>query len=183
MTDTAPASTPAAIAATYALLLDRVFENCIRSIEDLDVNELNHLPHEQANSIGFDVWHIARTIDNVLFFVFDRETPLWLQRGYNDRFGLPKVAQGTGMTSEEARALRFPEASTFLEYVRELRAACVPRVAAMTEEYLATPTLLKPWGEQSRSEHIGQVLIAHGNSHLGKVSLARTLLGHEDLGF
>jgi len=180
MTETAPAST---LAATYALLLDRVFENCVRGIEDLSADELNHLPHAQANSIGFDVWHIARTIDNVLFFVFDRETPLWLQQGYNDRFGLPKVAQGTGMTNEEARALRFPEPAVFLEYVRELRDACVPRVEAMTDAYLQEAVLLKPWGERPRSEHIGQVLIAHGNSHLGKASLARTLLGHEDLGF
>lgn len=182
MTDTTPAAT-STVAATYALLLDRVFENCVRSIEDLSVEELNHLPHEQANSIGFDIWHVARTIDNVLFFVFDRETPLWLRDGYNDRFALPKVAQGTGMSTEEARTLRFPDPALFLEYVRALREACVPRVAAMTDEYLQEAVLLKPWGEQPRAEHIGQVLIAHGNSHLGKASLARTLLGHEDLGF
>ncbi len=180
MTD---APSTSANAATYALLLDRVFENCIRSIEDLSVDELNHLPHAQANSIGFDIWHVARTIDNVLFFVFDRETPLWLREGYNDRFALPKVAQGTGMSTEDARSLRFPDPALFLDYVRALRDASVPRVAAMTDEYLAEAVLLKPWGECSRSEHIGQVLIAHGNSHLGKASLARTLLGHEDLGF
>lgn len=171
------------VAATCALLLDRVLENCVRSIEDLSTDEMNHLPHAQANSIGFDIWHVARTIDNVLWFVFDRETPLWLQQGYHERWVLPKVAQGTGMSADEARALRFPEPATFLEYVRALREACVPRVAAMTDAYLAETVLLKPWGEQSRLEHIGQVLIAHGNSHLGKASLARTLLGHEDLGF
>ena len=67
------------IAATYSELMDRIFANSIRSIEDLSVEELNHLPHEGANSIGFDVWHLARTIDNVLFFVFEREQPLWLR--------------------------------------------------------------------------------------------------------
>ena len=172
-----------AIAATYALLLDRVLENCVRSIEDLSVDELNHLPHAEANSIGFDVWHVARTIDNVLYFVFDREQPIWLRDGYHDRFALPKVAQGTGMSTEDARALRFPDPAVFITYLAALREACVPRVAAMTDAYLAETVLLKPWGEQSRLEHIGQVLVAHGNSHLGKASLARTLLGHDDLGF
>ena len=81
------------------------------------------------------------------------------------------------MTTEEARALRFPEPAVFLEYVRALRVAAVPRVRAMSEAYLAEAVLLKPWGELPRIDHIGQVLIAHGNSHLGKASLARTLLG------
>ena len=179
----AESNSPAGIAATYALLIDRVFENSIRSIEDLSVDELNHLPHARANSIGFDVWHIARTIDNVLFFVFDREQPLWLRDGYDQRFALPKVAQGTGMSTEDSRALRFPDPALFLEYVRALQPACVSRVAQMTDEYLAATVLLRPWGDLPRMEHIGQVLIAHTNSHLGKVSLARTLLGHEDLGF
>ncbi len=170
-------------AATSALLLDRIMENCERSIQDLSVEELNHVPHERANSIGFDIWHIARTIDNVVFFVFDRETPIWLRDGYDQRFALPKVAQGTGMGTEDAQTLRFPDPAVFLEYVRVLREACVPRVAAMTDEYLAEVVLLKPWGDQPRMQHIGQVLIAHGNSHLGKASLARTLLGHDDLGF
>ena len=126
---------------------------------------------------------VAVGVVNVLLFVFDREQPLWLRDGYDARFALPKVAQGTGMSTEDARALRFPDPALFLEYVRALHTACVPRVAAMTDEYLAATVLLRPWGDLSRMEHIGQVLIAHTNSHLGKVSLARTLLGHEDLGF
>mgnify|MGYP006275242387 CR=1 FL=1 len=108
---------------------------------------------------------------------------MWLTQGFDDRFALPKVAQGTGMSTEEARALRFPEPAVFLEYVRALRAVAVPRLRAMSAEYLAEPVLLKPWGELPRLDHIGQTIVAHGNSHLGKASLARTLLGHDDLGF
>jgi len=166
----------------YALYLDRVMNNCVRTIEDLSVEELNHLPHEVANSIGFDVWHIARTADNIIYFVFEREQPIWLREGYDARFALPKVAQGTGMPNEEARALHFPDPALFLEYIRTLRAASVARVEAMTDEYLATPVLLRPWGELPRTQHLLQMLV-HSNSHLGKASLARTLLGHTDLGF
>jgi hypothetical protein len=32
-------------------------------------------------------------------------------------------------------------------------------------------------------EAIGQVLVAHGNGHLGRVSMARSLLGLEGLGY
>ena len=84
-----------------ALHLGRLLDNCRRSIEDLSVEELNHLPSERANSIGFDIWHTVRTTDNVLFFVFERTPPVWLRDGYEQKFGLPKVAQGTGMGTEE----------------------------------------------------------------------------------
>lgn len=180
MTD---ASNPLNVAAVCAELVDRTIENCIRGIAGLSDEEMHHIPYATGNSIGFNVWHVARTIDNVLFFVFDRETPLWLQQGFNDRFDLPKVAQGTGMSTEEAQALHFPEPALFIEYLEALRAAARPRLEVMSDEYLAEVVTLKPWGERPRHAHIGQVLIAHGNQHLGMVSMARALLGHGDLGF
>ena len=170
------------VSAQYALLLDRLLGNCIRSVEDLSAEQLDHLPADRANSIGFDIWHVARTIDNVIFFVFERAEPIWLREGFDKRLGLPRVAQGTGMTDADAHALRFTDPALFVDYLRAVRAAVVPRIAGMSMEYLKEPVLVKPWGEQPRMEHIGQVMIAHGNGHLGRVSLARALLGKDDLG-
>ena len=165
-----------------ALHLDRLLENCGRSIEDLTVAQLNHRPSGEANSIGFDIWHVVRTVDNVLFFVFDREQPVWLQGGWVDRFGLPKVAQGTGMADADAHALRFPEPAEFAGYIAAVRVAAVAKLRGMDHETLAEVVMLNPWGERPKSEHILQVLIAHGNGHIGRCSLARTLLGKDDLG-
>ncbi len=176
-------SATSSVAAVNADLVDRAIGQCIHALEGLSSDDLHHVPYASGNSIGFNVWHIARTIDNVLFFVFDRETPLWLQQSFNDRFDLPKVAQGTGMSTEEAQALHFPEPAVFIEYLEALRAAARPRLEAMSDDYLAEVVTLKPWGERPRLAHIGQVLIAHSNQHLGMVSMARALLGHNDLGF
>ena len=162
--------------------VDRLLENCRRSIADLTVDELNHQPSAAAHSIGWDIWHVVRTTDNVVFFVFDREQPVWLRDGYAARFGLPDVAQGTGMTDEDAQDLRFPEPSALLEYVDAVREAAVAKVGAMTDEYLAASTRLNPWGERPKADHALQVLIAHGNGHVGRCSLARTLLGKDDIG-
>ncbi len=165
-----------------ALHLDRLLANCRLSVEDLTIEQLNHQPSERAHSIGFDIWHVVRTVDNVVFFVFDRERPVWLRDGYVERFGLPKVAQGTGMTDEEARALRFPEPSEFAEYIDVVREAAVARIRAIGSDGLAEVTTVNPWGERSKAEHCLQVLIAHGNGHIGRCSLARALLGKDDLG-
>ncbi len=164
------------------LHLDRLLENCRRSVEDLTVDELNHQPSERAHSIGFDIWHVVRTVDNVVFFVFDRQQPVWLTGEFDTHFGLPRVTQGTGMSDEEARALRFPEPSAFVGYIDAVRDAAVRRVRAMNDEELAQVTRVNPWGERSKAEHILQVLIAHGNGHVGRCSLARALLGKDDLG-
>ena len=170
------------LADQLGLHLDRLLENCRRSVEDLTTDELNHQPSERAHSIGFDIWHVVRTVDNIVFFVFDREKPVWLTGGFDERFGLPRVAQGTGMTDEEARALRFPEPAAFAGYIDAVRDAAVERVCSMSDEELAEVTKVNPWGDRSKAEHILQVLIAHGNGHIGRCSLARALLGKDDLG-
>ncbi|MDO9445936.1 MAG: DinB family protein [Dehalococcoidia bacterium] len=172
----------ATLPAQLALHVQRLLDNCIRSVADLTPEQLNHQPNERSHSIGWDIWHVVRTVDNVVLFVFDREHPVWLRDGFDARFGLPKVAQGTGMTDEEARALRFPPAADFVQYIEAVRDVVVPRLAVMTDEYLSTPTTVRPWGEQPRAEHVMQVVVAHGNGHLGRCSLARALLGKDDLG-
>ena len=53
----------------------------------------------------------------------------------------------------------------------------------MTDEELQVVQLVRPWGEVTRLEAIGQTLIAHGNGHLGQISTARAILGKPGAGF
>jgi hypothetical protein len=61
--------------------------------------------------------------------------------------------------------------------------AVVPRIRAMSLDYLATPQFIRPWGDVPRMEAIGHGLIGHGNGHLGRASLARNLFGLKGLPF
>lgn len=170
---------------TQAYLLhfsDRVFEGLVRGIEDLTLDELHFRPHENCNAIAFDAWHIFRTADNIVHFAFEREQPVWLQQGLDEKWGLPKVDQGTGMDPEAAHALRFPEAERLAQYGRDVRDAVLSRVEGMSDEYLQTLNRVMPWGEITRLEAIGQTIISHGNGHLGQIDLARTMLGKRGLG-
>jgi hypothetical protein len=182
MTDSTDTTQGVSLSEQLALHVARLLDNCRRSVEDLTIEELNHQPGPTAHSIGFDIWHVVRTADNVVFFVFDREQPVWLRGNFEERFGLPKVAQGTGMTDEEARALRFPEPAEFCEYIDATKDAVVTKLRGMTPEQLAEVTKVNPWGERTKAEHVLQVLIAHGNGHVGRCSMARALLGKHDLG-
>ena len=131
-----------------------------RPIDDLSLEQLHYRAGDDCNSIAFDAWHVARTADNLIHFAFAREMPVWLQQGLNEAWGLPKADQGTLMSPEDARALRFPEADKLAKYCRDVKDVVVPKIAAMSDEYLAGTIFIKPQGEMRRGRIIGQVIVA-----------------------
>ncbi len=86
------------------------------------------------------------------------------------------------MTPEDAYALRFPEGATLAQYANDVADAIVPKIEAMSDDYLLTTTTIRPQGELARYNIIGQVIINHCNNHVGQLNLARTMLGKEGLG-
>src|SRR6185436_4080484 len=112
-----------------------------------------------------------------------RELPVWAQQGLAEAWGLPRNAQGTGMPAEEAHALRFPAASLLAAYGRDVAAAVLPRIEAMTDEYLQSKTRVMPQGDMTKLVSIGTNLVAHANQHLGQINICRTLLGKPSLDF
>ena len=161
----------------YSVLVGRVLQYSLAATKDLTQEQFNDTLANRTNSIAFDIWHVVRTIDNITHFVFEREQPVWLRDGFDEQWALPRVDQGTGMESDIAYSLKFPEPAEFDRYTAAVRDAVVPRIAAMSMEYLSTPQFIRPWGEIPRMEAIGHGLIGHGNGHLGRVSLARNLVG------
>lgn len=160
----------------------QLLESTARAIEGLDQEQLHFRPDGPCNSIGFDAWHIARTADNLIHFAFHREMPVWLQQGLNDAWGLPKADQGTGMTPEEAYALRFPSAELLAKYARDVAAAVVPRIEGFSDEFMTERMDIKPNGNLARYEIIGQVIINHGNNHFGMINTSLTQAGLPGLG-
>ncbi len=161
----------------------RLLQTSAKAIEDLSLEELHFQPHADTNSVGFEAWHIARTADNLVNFAFKREQPVWLAQGLNEAWSLPKADQGTGMDAATAHALRFPEAELLAKYARDVAANVVPQIEAMTGDYLEEIMTIRPQGDMNRKDVIGQVIIIHGNNHLGQINLGRTLQGKTGLGF
>ena len=169
--------------AQYAVLIQRVLQYCQWATDGLTTEQISDTRGGLTNSLGFDVWHVVRTIDNIVHFVFEREQPVWIRDAFHERWGLPRVDQGTGMDAGDAYSLRFPAPAEFDLYTKAVAEAVVPRVAAMSMEYLAQPQFIRPWGDVPRMEAIGHGLIGHGNGHLGRASFARTLYGLPGLPF
>ena len=170
---------PPDAASQMAALVDRLLQYSIAGIDGLSVEQLCDTQGARTNSIGWDVWHVVRTVDNIVHFVFEREQPVWLRDSFDERWELPRVDQGTN----DAYSLRFPEPAEFNRYTLAVRDAVVPRIRAMSNDYLGTVQTIRPWGDVPRVEAMGHGLVGHGNGHLGRVSYERTLLGLKGLGY
>ncbi|HUM17047.1 MAG TPA: DinB family protein [Candidatus Nitrosotalea sp.] len=160
--------------------LTRLHTGLEKSMADLTPEQLHAVPagHPKANTIAWGLWHYVRTEDNIVRWVIqDRRPPIWVEGGYGERLGLPPAAQGTGMSSAEAQALRIKDLPLFREYMRQVWAGTEELFAAATPALLEKVVTVKPLGEMSVIQCLGQVGLTHGMTHLGEIELARTLVG------
>ena len=141
--------------------------------------EQRHLVvHPSANTIAWVVWHVARTEDNVVRWVLqDRRPPVWTEGGYADKLGLPPVAQGTGMSTADAHALRINDVELFAEYMRKVWASTEDFFARAEASTLDRMVTVKPLGEMTALRALAQVCASHGLTHAGEIELLRTLVG------
>ena len=148
------------------------------SIEKLTPEEMHFRLHATSNSIAWDAWHIFRTVDNLIHFLFERDAPVWIQQDLWEKWNLPRVDQGTEMTPAEAYAMQFPPGEQLAQYGRDGLTAVIPRIEKMTEDYLQVEQHVFPWGNQTRLFVMGKV-VTHSSKHLGYAAAAIGSLGRE----
>jgi hypothetical protein len=160
--------------------LRRLHAGLEQSMAGLTPEQLHAVPagHSKANTIAWGLWHYARTEDNIVRWVIqDRRKPIWIEGGFGERLGLPPAAQGTGMSSAEAQALRIKDIPLFQEYMRQVWAGTDELFATATPALFEKTVTVKPLGDMSVIQCLGQVGLTHGMTHLGEIELARTLVG------
>jgi hypothetical protein len=151
-----------------------------KSLAELTSEQLHAVPagSAKANHIAWNLWHVARTEDNVVRFVLqNRRAPVWTEGGYAEKLGLPPVAQGTGMSTAEAQALRLKDLALFKDYVGKVWASTEEFLARTDPAALDAMVTVRPLGELPGVRALGQVCVSHAFTHLGEIDLARTLLG------
>jgi DinB superfamily len=134
--------------------------------------------HPKANTIAWVVWHVVRTEDNVVRFVLqNRRPPVWTEGGYAEKLGLPPVAQGTGMSTEDAHALRINDVELWSEYVRKVWASTDEFFAGADPALFDKTVTVKPLGDMTVLRALTTVCVSHNNTHVGEIELLRTLVG------
>jgi hypothetical protein len=147
-------------------------------IADLTLDHMHYRPDEGGNHIAFVVWHYVRTEDNLVQFVFQNRKPtVWLEGGYDQQFGLPRTAQGTGMPPEDAHQLRIPSIGEWMTYQRAVWQATSHWLEAATETDLQRQVRIPPFGEITVLTALRIPILNHGFMHIGQVQHVRTLQG------
>ncbi len=168
----------------YRLEQKRVHDWTHRGISDLAPEEWHYTIEGNGNNIAFLVWHCVRTEDNILRFILQKRPTIWMDGNWHERLGLPPRVQGTGMPTEEARALRIADPALFIEYVEEVWREFEAYLAAITDggaELSERVVTVKPLGDMPAVQAIGQVCISHNFIHCGEIALLRGAMGKRGL--
>ena len=165
------------------VLVPRLYGMYERALGPLTDQQWHHVPEGKGNSIAFTAWHYLRTEDNIIRWIFQNRRPtVWMEGGWAEKLGLPPVTQGTGMPVAEAQALHIRDTGGFLQYMREVRASTEDFLRGWESPDFDTVITLKPVGEMTKLQLLGQQAFPHGFAHLGEIQHLRTMQGLPGIG-
>jgi len=160
--------------------LKQLHGNLDKQLENITPDQLHAAPagSPKANTIAWGLWHYARTEDNVVQYILqNKKPPIWVEGGYAAKTGLPEMAQGTGMSTAEAQALRIKDLGAFKEYMSKVWASTEALIAKNDPALLDRNVTVRPLGEMPALRALGMVCLTHGMTHFGEIELARTIVG------
>jgi hypothetical protein len=126
-------------AALLADAFDRVREIVHSTVTGLTPEELAVRLDEEANSIGWLVWHLTRVQDDHVAGVAGTEQ-VWTAGGWADRFGLPfpPGAIGYGQSSAQVAQVRVESAVLLTDYYDAVHEQTLHFVRGLRDEELDT---------------------------------------------
>ena len=153
------------------------------AIADLTPEQMHWRANDNGLPIAFILWHYVRTEDNVINFVLQRKPTVWLAGEWNVKFGLDRIAQGTGMSLTDAQNLHINSKEEFSTYMKEVWQATDDYLGANDDSLLEQKTTVRPLGEMLVANAIGNMCLTHGFTHLGEIQHVRGLLGLRGMAF
>jgi hypothetical protein len=168
---------------TLAEFLRRALKNqhnmLDQAVGGLTPEQMHYVPPgTTANHIAFTIWHYVRTEDNIVQFILQERKPtIWLDGGFHERWGLEKIAQGTGMTVQAAQAMRLPPVDDWLQYQTAVWQATDAYLGSLDDASLDRTVKVVPFGDISASTALNLPVLTHGHGHLGEICVLRVLQG------
>jgi len=152
-------------------------QSLLDAVKDLTDEQLHFQPLDKGNHIAFTIWHSVRTEDLVINLMLRKAKPVWTEEGWDSRLGMDPRAQGTGMSAEEAAAVRIKDLGVFTEYMESAYKATDEYLNSLRDEDLAEVRDMPMMGKRSLYEAIGGTILQHGAGHLGEIWYLKGLQG------
>ncbi len=153
----------------------RHYKELAQTVSGLTPEQLNYQPGPESNSIGWLIWHTARSQDRMNSDIFG-EDQLWVSGGWYLKFNrLPdRNDTGYGHTPAQVKSFKAPDAQTLLDYARAVHDRTAEYIKTrLTEKDLErevfSPTLKMTYTVEQRIlstindfQHIGQAGYVRG---------------------
>ena len=149
-----------------------------KAVEGMTAEHFNFHPQEGGVSAFFSLWHYVRTEDNIINFVTQRKPTVWLNTESDQKFGLHRTSQGTGMTDDEARAVQIHDVPGWMAYQQAVWKATDEYLGAMSpDEFDSRRVTIKPLGEMTLWDGLYGICLSHGYRHVGEIEYVRGVQG------
>jgi uncharacterized damage-inducible protein DinB len=115
----------------------RIRETVHEAVDGLSAQELAHRIDDEANTVGWLVWHLTRVQDDHVAEVAGTEQA-WTAQGWDARFGLPFPAGATGYGDgpQEVAAVRVPSADLLTGYHDAVHESTLRYLRGLTDDDL-----------------------------------------------
>ena len=162
------------IAETYRTLSEE-YEN---TLDGLTIDDLHKRPAPDANTIGWLLWHTARSYDRTVGDVMSGEQ-LWIKEKWYKKFKRNPNLNDTGYrhSPEEVGDLYIPDVETLRDYQRAVIKTSVEYIEKLTEEELDRDCPLST--HPGTTATAGMRIIGNINDcyqHVGQAAYVRCLI-------
>jgi hypothetical protein len=157
--------------------LKTLHRNLMDAVKELTDEQLHFRPLGKGSPIAFIFWHAVRTEDSVINFFLQKKPPVWNAEGWDKKFGMDPRAQGTGMSAEQAAAIRISNLADFLKYSKKVFEGSEAYLETLKEPDLDRVEEFQFLGKRSFGTVIGGFVLNHGSGHLGEIWYVKGLMG------
>lgn len=157
--------------------LDQQHAALVKALEGLSSQELSWRPDPQCMSIGFVVWHSARSQDFLVQTVAKGAPQLW-EGEWAERCGRsPANPQdiGFGFVAEQLEAFQVPSLSVLRSYIEATRANALQHLRGLDDRSLENVRIASPIGGQLTLSSVYQQMVWELNQHGGQIAYLRGL--------
>lgn len=143
------------------------------AVEGLGDADLFMQPNAKSNSIGWLLWHQARTEDNILS-AFSGKPTVWAADKWHGRIAAPGGPEDGGMNNTMAQVAAFcAKKEDLIAYADAVRANSLAVLPAITAETLEQEVPNPPIPVIERMKDLLSVLLADYAHHSGQICYLR----------
>ncbi|HEY41369.1 MAG TPA: DinB family protein [Dehalococcoidia bacterium] len=155
--------------------LEQVQNAVTTAVKGLSHEELTWRPGDEANSIGFILWHQIRAEDVLLHDWIQQKPQVWVTEKWHLKLKLPEEPHddGWGYTADQVAAFPVPELKDLMGYAEATRAQTTNYLKSTTADKL-DEKIQTPMGEYTIGQTIA-ILLCEIIQHTGQIAYLRGL--------